>query len=71
MKISIIGGAIIAMGLYTVVWGKSKDYSSDPGILEPPSTINVKDSEPGQELPLTSPKGTKIVIPGANISINK
>lgn len=59
------------MGLYAVVWGKSKDYSSDPGVLEPPLTINVKGSEPDQELPLTSPKGTKIVIAGANISINK
>lgn len=50
------------MGLYTVVWGKSKDYS-DPQVE--PSTI-VKGSE-AQELPLTSPpkSGTKIVVAGA------
>lgn len=24
---SIIGGVIIALGLYSVVWGKAKDYS--------------------------------------------
>ena len=39
---SIIGGFIIAMGLYSVVWGKAKDYSSD---LTQPSP---------QQLPVTA-----------------
>ncbi|KAF5450742.1 hypothetical protein F2P56_031068 [Juglans regia] len=49
---SIIGGIIIAVGLYSVVWGKSKDYSA------------VKDCE--QELPVTATEtdDAKSVISG-------
>jgi len=35
---SIIGAIIIALGLYTVVWGKAKDYSKSDTKL-PSSTI--------------------------------
>ncbi|EEF48374.1 Auxin-induced protein 5NG4, putative [Ricinus communis] len=44
---SILGGIIIAIGLYSVVWGKSKDYSSNQ---EPP--ITEKGAAP--ELPITA-----------------
>ncbi|KAF3445674.1 hypothetical protein FNV43_RR10850 [Rhamnella rubrinervis] len=59
---SVIGGIIIAMGLYTVVWGKSKDYS-DPQVEPTSSATIAKGGEP-QELPLTSPPklATTIVI---------
>ncbi|KAH7524506.1 WAT1-related protein At4g08290 [Ziziphus jujuba] len=59
---SIIGAIIIAVGLYSVVWGKSKDYSDS--VPPPPSSSSTttipKGGEP-QELPLTSPNGAKIV----------
>lgn len=62
MKFSIIGAIIIAVGLYSVVWGKSKDYSDS--VPPPPSSSSTttipKGGEP-QELPLTSPNGAKIV----------
>ncbi|RDX60471.1 WAT1-related protein, partial [Mucuna pruriens] len=45
----IIGAIIIALGLYSVVWGKGKDYSSEP---TPPSTT-TKQTET-QQLPITS-----------------
>ncbi|XP_028787920.1 WAT1-related protein At4g08290-like isoform X2 [Neltuma alba] len=44
---SIIGGMIIAVGLYCVVWGKGKDELADP---TPPATVK----ESAQELPVTS-----------------
>ncbi|KAF3445673.1 hypothetical protein FNV43_RR10849 [Rhamnella rubrinervis] len=55
---SIIGGFVIAMGLYTVVWGKSKDYS-DPE-LESPTTTKLGNDQP-QELPLSAPNASKFV----------
>lgn len=43
---SVIGGAVIAAGLYMVVWGKGKDYEvSGLAILEKSSL---------QELPITT-----------------
>ncbi|CAK7347000.1 unnamed protein product [Dovyalis caffra] len=45
---SIIGGIVIVIGLYFVVWGKSKDYST-PEV----STTDEKDDHP-QELPVTT-----------------
>ncbi|XP_050213096.1 WAT1-related protein At4g08290-like [Mercurialis annua] len=44
---SILGGVIIAIGLYSVVWGKSKDYSSTQH-----SSISQKGA--AQELPITA-----------------
>ncbi|KAL5076630.1 hypothetical protein RYX36_015614 [Vicia faba] len=49
---SIIGAVIIAMGLYSVVWGKAKDYSSATTTM-PPSSVTMKQSET-QQLPITS-----------------
>ncbi|KAL5128100.1 WAT1-related protein [Glycine soja] len=46
---SIIGGIIIAVGLYSVVWGKGKDYKED---MSSPAT--TKETETMQ-LPITSP----------------
>ncbi|KAI4337799.1 hypothetical protein L6164_016174 [Bauhinia variegata] len=43
---SVIGGIIIAVGLYSVVWGKGKDYSD----LAPPPTTK----ETQQQLPITT-----------------
>ncbi|KAJ1376898.1 EamA domain [Sesbania bispinosa] len=46
---SIIGAIIIAMGLYSVVWGKGKDHSD----TTPPSPT-AKQTETQQQLPITS-----------------
>lgn len=48
---SIIGALIIAVGLYSVVWGKAKDYSSDTTPM-PPSPVAMKQTE--KQLPITS-----------------
>ncbi|KAJ9166644.1 hypothetical protein P3X46_021362 [Hevea brasiliensis] len=48
---SIIGGIIIAIGLYSVVWGKSKDYSS-----QVPTSMTQK------ELPITAIDGTNKTV---------
>ncbi|XP_027354165.1 WAT1-related protein At4g08290-like [Abrus precatorius] len=45
---SIIGAIIIALGLYSVVWGKGKDYSNSM-----PSSPTTKHTET-QQLPMTS-----------------
>ncbi|KAI4307286.1 hypothetical protein L6164_030490 [Bauhinia variegata] len=42
---SVIGGIVIALGLYSVVWGKGKDYPSD---LAPRTTVTQ------QQLPITT-----------------
>nr|KYP71362.1 Auxin-induced protein 5NG4 [Cajanus cajan] len=47
---SIIGGIIIAVGLYAVVWGKGKDYGGDAS----PSATTTKETETLQ-LPISSP----------------
>ena len=49
MELSIIGGIIIAVGLYSVVWGKGKDYSD---ITAP--------SEEIQKLPITDTDISKV-----------
>ncbi|PKI77668.1 hypothetical protein CRG98_001951 [Punica granatum] len=54
---SIIGGIIIAVGLYSVVWGKSNDYSSP----KEASTALKSDGE-GQKLPITAGDGANGVI---------
>ncbi|XP_023549003.1 WAT1-related protein At4g08290-like [Cucurbita pepo subsp. pepo] len=46
---SVIGAIIIAIGLYSVVWGKSKDYSTAAGHLE-------KSNAAVPELPITASK---------------
>ena len=46
LNFSIIGAIIIAIGLYGVVWGKSKDH------IVPLPLIAEKDG--GQELPITT-----------------
>lgn len=51
---SIIGGVVIAIGLYSVVWGKSKDYS-----VPPPSSD-------AQQLPITFATATKPVVAMTN-----
>ncbi|XVF36889.1 hypothetical protein REPUB_Repub19eG0097600 [Reevesia pubescens] len=60
---SIIGGIIIAIGLYSVVWGKSKDCPS-------PSTPPEKLVDHIQELPISEKNstniGTKLVIATIN-----
>nr|KYP55168.1 Auxin-induced protein 5NG4 [Cajanus cajan] len=47
---SIIGAIIIALGLYSVVWGKGKDYS-DP---MPSSPTSITKQMETQQLPITS-----------------
>ncbi|XP_021810263.1 WAT1-related protein At4g08290 [Prunus avium] len=57
---SIIGGVIIVFGLYSVVWGKSKDYCKSSAV---PSSPAMKDE--AHELPISSGSainGTKLVI---------
>ncbi|XP_065881995.1 WAT1-related protein At4g08290 [Euphorbia lathyris] len=53
---SVIGGCIIAVGLYAVVWGKGKDYSGED------SGINEK--EAAQELPITTTNANKLINSG-------
>ncbi|KAH1113130.1 hypothetical protein AAZX31_04G231200 [Glycine max] len=50
---SIIGGIVIAVGLYSVVWGKAKDYS-EPKL---PST----DAEDTESLPITATSKIDII----------
>ncbi|KAM1365609.1 hypothetical protein ACFX13_044612 [Malus domestica] len=62
---SIIGGMVIAFGLYSVVWGKSKDYGTNPAVQ---SNTTVKDE--AQELPITNANaisGAKLVIDKSTI----
>ncbi|XP_027368355.1 WAT1-related protein At4g08290-like [Abrus precatorius] len=49
---SIIGGIIIAVGLYSVVWGKGKDHEDHTL----PSTTTIKETEI-QQLPIIIPNG--------------
>ncbi|KAJ4700655.1 WAT1-related protein [Melia azedarach] len=48
---SIIGGVVIAVGLYSVVWGKSKDYS---GPAAASSDNEKNNNNTAQELPITT-----------------
>jgi len=50
---SIIGGIIIAVGLYSVVWGKGKDYG-DTSSSVGRTAARTKETETMQ-LPVTSP----------------
>ncbi|OMP01021.1 Drug/metabolite transporter [Corchorus olitorius] len=63
---SIIGGIIIAIGLYSVVWGKSKDYST---AASTPAKVEI------QELPISAKNctdhGTKSVIATINSADQK
>ncbi|KAJ4848961.1 hypothetical protein Tsubulata_030833 [Turnera subulata] len=52
---SIIGGIVIAIGLYSVVWGKSKDYAS-------PVSSSATMKSDAQELPITTTNSAKLVI---------
>ncbi|KAJ0085159.1 hypothetical protein Patl1_08390 [Pistacia atlantica] len=52
---SVLGGIIIAIGLYAVVWGKSKDYSG-----------SAPTKEDAQELPVTASDGSKSVTATMN-----
>ncbi|CAJ1971862.1 unnamed protein product [Sphenostylis stenocarpa] len=45
---SVVGATIIVVGLYSVVWGKAKDYS-----LEHPSATATKETE-AQQLPVST-----------------
>lgn len=59
---SIIGAVIIALGLYTVVWGKAKDYSESDTKL-PSSTIE----EETKSMPITAIDDPKIDIIAVNL----
>ncbi|PRQ26521.1 putative EamA domain-containing protein [Rosa chinensis] len=63
---SIIGGFIIAIGLYAVVWGKSKDYSSPTS-----DPTDLKDENEAHKLPITTINGTKLTIIGDKNSSNQ
>ena len=56
MDHSIIGSIIITLGLYSVVWGKAKDYTGNPKL---PSSA----AEETKSLPVTA-KDSKIEIAG-------
>lgn len=47
IDLSIIGGMVIAVGLYGVVWGKGKDYAD---LTTPDTTKEIET----QQLPITS-----------------
>jgi len=59
---SIIGAVIIALGLYTVVWGKAKDYSESDTKL-PSSTIEGET----KSMPITAMDDPKIDIIAVNL----
>jgi hypothetical protein len=44
---SVLGGIIIAIGLYSVVWGKRKDYTS-------PEELSTTAAKGNQELPIAT-----------------
>uniref|UniRef100_A0A6N2LWL3 WAT1-related protein n=1 Tax=Salix viminalis TaxID=40686 RepID=A0A6N2LWL3_SALVM len=44
---SVLGGIIIAIGLYSVVWGKRKDYAS-------PEELSITAAKGNQELPIAT-----------------
>lgn len=52
---SVIGAIIIVIGLYSVIWGKSKDYN--------PSPLSLDSSGKGDdlELPISTTNGTKTI----------
>uniref|UniRef100_A0A803NL65 WAT1-related protein n=1 Tax=Cannabis sativa TaxID=3483 RepID=A0A803NL65_CANSA len=63
---SVIGGIIITIGLYSVVWGKNKDYSkSQQGrevlMISPSSVVQVV-THNEQKLPLSNNVGTTVDI---------
>lgn len=60
---SIIGGFIIALGLYGVVWGKAKDYS-DP-------TLPSSDLEDTKSLPITVADDSRTEINSGNLEIQQ
>lgn len=69
---SIIGAVIIVAGLYTVVWGKSKDLITSSSTNKMPTT-----TEKGQELPIVNDisthnnkKSSKEIIDTPNHSAN-
>lgn len=45
---------MIAFGLYSVVWGKGKDYSSNNNTMETPDSVFVKEGPQKMELPITA-----------------
>ncbi|RDX65615.1 WAT1-related protein, partial [Mucuna pruriens] len=57
---SIIGGIIIAVGLYLVVWGKAKDHYSDPKL----PSAHAQDTK---SLPITATDDSKINIISGNL----
>lgn len=59
--VSIIGGVVIAVGLYSVVWGKGKDYINSTTTEE---ANGVKDGAQKLELPITA----KVDTPQVNSS---
>ena len=56
---SLIGGIVIAVGLYSVVWGKAKDYS-EPKL----PSANAEDTK---SLPITATDDSKIDIIYGNL----
>jgi len=52
-EISIIGAVVVVLGLYLVVWGKSKECQQ--GIMSP-SPPNHNSPEDQRQLPVTAPR---------------
>ena len=52
--ISIIGAVVVVLGLYLVVWGKSKECQQ--GIIMTPSPANDNSPEDQRQLPVTAPR---------------
>ncbi|KAL9313596.1 hypothetical protein ACSQ67_019048 [Phaseolus vulgaris] len=51
---SIIGAVVVVLGLYLVVWGKSKECQQ--GIIMTPSPANDNSPEDQRQLPVTAPR---------------
>lgn len=63
MCYSVIGAIVIVLGLYTVVWGKSKDLPNSEGIV-------ADEKGTSQELPITVDTSANISSSIASIDHN-
>jgi hypothetical protein len=68
---SIIGAIVVVLGLYLVVWGKSKEYKARNHIHMPPSPTK-EDSlhDQQQQLPVTVPRNESNDINEAQLVIH-
>lgn len=53
---SIIGAIVVVLGLYLVVWGKSKEYKARNHVDMPPSPTKDSLQDQQQQLPVTAPR---------------